>query len=401
MFISLMIRGLSVLSSFASTSLIISELGLHASGEYFSSVAISLVLSTVYSFGINNSIIKYSKKIKGNNLNIIIFFIRNLLLTTFPFVILSVVILLFVSSYNWLIILMGVSYALSQMLQIYLVSISLVNKAYLLFNIIPQLIIVSLVYINKTDIILYYILSYIISFFIMFIVLCLNNNLKENDIEDYYKKNTLPFKERFDFFQQDLLGQMFTSISTIVISTFLSSSDVAIYNIYQKLASVCNVIISVLNQIYLSKVISYLMEDCMFKIFKIRQRIFVTSSLIIGFYIIVVSVFWPIILKLFHVPDLSRYLFFIICAGYFFVAKANMLSYILNSIGYSSNLRNYSYLTCFLGVFLSSLLSVIWGVDGAIYALFFMLINQSILLIFKFKKSRIAQVHNTSAGTND
>lgn len=389
MLFALIIRGGSVLSSFISTSLIVSILGLNLSGEYFSSVAISLVLSTIYSFGINNSVIKYSRRIKGDYLTKIFFFIRNILFSMVPLVILTLFVFVFVFNYNILIIFMGITFAIAQMLQIYLVSIALVNVSYLLFNIFPQISIVFCLWIGKYDILIYYIFSYFMSFLLM--LFYVNKKSKEYKIvEDNkysdYKEVILPLKERFDFFQQDILGQMFTSISTIVISNFLSNRDVAIFNIYQKLGSVCNVIISVLNQIYLSHAIDYLSKKKYPSILKLRNKIFILSLLLISIYVSSISLCWAWILNIFNTSELSIYLFIVLSIGYVFVARANLLPYLLNSMGYSSALRNYSYFSCISGVVILSILSYFFGVDGSIWAVVFMLFTQSILLLLKYKK---------------
>lgn len=389
MLFALIIRGGSVLSSFISTSLIISILGLNLSGEYFSSVAISLVLSTIYSFGINNSVIKYSKRIKADDLTKIFFFFKNVLFSMVPLVILTLFLFLFVFDYNVLVIFMGVTFAFAQMLQIYLVSIALVNVSYFLFNIVPQIIIVFCLWIEKKDILFYYIFSYFISFILMLYIINKNNKEYQNVIDDndsIHEDILLPLRERFDFFQQDILGQMFTSISTIVISNFLSNRDVAIFNIYQKLGSVCNVIISVLNQIHLSVAIDYLEKKKYLSILKLRNKIFILSLLLISLYVLGVSLCWVWILSIFDTSDLSIYLFIMISVGYLFVAKANLLPYLLNSIGYSSSLRNYSYFTCISGIIILSILSSFFGINGSIFAIVFMLSIQSILLLLKYKR---------------
>lgn len=380
---AIIIRGGGAFVSFASMSLIIALLGLELSGEYFTFVAYSMILATVISFGMNGIVVKYSQdEVFSDILKFKIFtfdFLQTALVVLFLFGLIS---LLF--HIDFVVFLMGFCFSFAQMIHVFLIAKGHVNFSYFMFNIFPLFFITLFVWLNHNFIYFYYSLFYAAAAFIMFLYLRIKlNKTSQNSSTD--KKWGI--SERLDFFQQEILGQSFTSISVVLVSFNLSSANVAIFNFYQKLASVCNIVLSVLNQTRLSVCLGHLSNGMFVEIQKESKKIFINSSIILSLYVVFVFIFWNIITD--YIID-SRSInfspFLILAMSYFLVGYSNISTYILNSHENAKYVRNVSYLSFFIGLLLFTLLPIFYGVLGGVIASSIILINQALLTKFKFLK---------------
>jgi len=384
MIFSILIRGSGALISFLSMAFIISMLGLDMSGEYFKNIAYSMILATFMSFGMNGVVVKYAQVTTSDDW----FKLKKFLIQFSQTVLLVSLIFFIISSFVYLdfwICLMSIVFAMAQMLHVFLIAKGHVNFSYGVFNVFPHFFITLFIWLNPDFIYLYYFLIYCIAFLIMILFVFIKVNKDKPFSNKVIKGWNL--NERFDFFQQEFLGQSFTSISLVLVSFNLSNANVATFNIYQKLASVCNIILSVLNQSRLSLCLKYLSSKNFEAIQSESKTIFMKSSIILFLYVISVFILWDIMMGYMVGKNaVDIFPFLILCLTYSVVGYSNISTYILNSYNHAKYVRNVSYLSFFVGLLLFVVLPMYFEILGAVIASCIILINQALLTKLKFVK---------------
>ncbi|WP_368084890.1 hypothetical protein [Vibrio splendidus] len=382
MIISLLVRAGGALASLVSTSMIISVLGLNLSGDYFTSVAYALIVATCLSFGVNGVVVKYAKVLPQCRVGIIKFIIINLGISFIPTLVLFFIIQMYVKIHTS-ILFMAISFSVAQAFHLLLLARNKVNISYCSFNILPHLVVICGMLIDSNYMFNYYIVSYLLSICLMMVFSSSEDDISNNS----YRYELACFRERANFFQQEILGQAFTSITMVLISLNLNSSSVAIFNIYQKLSSVSNIILSVMNQSKLSKGLDMISSNKWYGLISLSNDIFVKSSIFLSIYTVAIVLMWDFILiNVFNINSISVYPFVFLSLSYYLVAKANIATYMLNACGCDEYIRNVSYVTFIVGLLLLLILPSLFGIIGGVLSVGVMLVSQSFLVRMKFVK---------------
>ncbi len=277
---------------------------------------------------------------------------------------------------------MALGFSLAQIWHLLLISKGRVNVSYMAMNILPNVLIIIITLLSSEYIYIGYVFSYFFSLIFMVIV-----SPAENGCSESHHTLNVKFSERLNFFQQDMLSQVFTSVSTIVVSQTLSNSSVAIFSIYQKLSSVCNIIVSVVNQSFLSQGLDFIAEKKYGSVYLLSKTAFLKSSVYIVAYFIIMACFWEYMERYIFddiVLDIYPFSFLVIC--YLFCAYSNVSTYMLNSFKYAYYVKNANYFTFVIGIFSLIIFSMLFDVLGAVLATGIMLVIQSVITRYKFLK---------------
>ncbi|EJL7978763.1 hypothetical protein [Vibrio cholerae] len=378
-------RGGGALIALISTVFIVRNFGEGDSGQYFTLVAYSLFLVTIITFGGNQSILKQTKY-NENAIDVIynhvrltaIFFIFTsppIIICGYFFLDISVLKLCLISF-------CALTYSISQQMHYCCIAKEKQEISYLLHAWLPNTLILISAFLNSIDFLyISYILGYFVSSLMQAWVIFKH--------DAFLNKKTACNNELYSrtyFFQQDVIGQVFSSLVIIISSLFMYSSDISQLTIYIKISSVCNIMISVVNiSAYpsLRKEIINGKESLARKNLRIYSLLGVASVLI---YSAVIVTFWSNIRNWFNVDSLPLFLIFPLLFSYTVAALSSVRQMLLNTFGYERVVKNYSWIVFFLGMIFLVIGAEFYSVKGVLIALSNTVLLQALFNIGYYKK---------------
>lgn len=371
---------LALLSSMA----VIRFMGEEYGGEYFRLIAYSLFLVTIFTYGGNQSILKNTKQ-NEKSINVIYHHVASTSKITFftsPIVILVAYYILFINISNLVIMcLCAFIYSISQQMHNCCIAKEKQEISYLFHTWLPNIaILASAPFKNIHLLYTSYILGYLISFALQALYII------RNDISlDKTTPISNEYKSRHSFFQQDLIGQVFSSLVIIISSPFLSSVEISKLTIYIKIGAVCNIIISLLNvSIYPIITRELRNNNNHIAINTLRKSSWISMILVLAYSLIII-IAWDLIKYSFKINSLSFLLIIPLLSSYSLVAFSSARQMLLNTFGYENIVKNYSWLVFIFGIPTLFVGAKTFSMTGTIIALSSILSLQAILNIINYR----------------
>ncbi|WP_439829375.1 lipopolysaccharide biosynthesis protein [Aeromonas veronii] len=379
-------RGGGALFALLSSVFIVRFLGNEHSGEYFTLIAYSLFMVTIITYGGNQSMLKQSKH-NENSISVIYNHIKiTVVLSIFisPAIIILTYVFFDISIFNLCMMsLCAFAYSLSQQLHHCCIAKEKQEISYLLHAWLPNfLLLTSIFFYNINVLYISYILGYLISFFIQGFVI-LAKDAAFNNVTTFERD----LKSRCSFFQQDFIGQIFSSLVIVISSFFIPSADISKLTIYIKVASVCNILISVLNVSVYPVLTRELRMGNKSQALKTLRAHSVLGALFVLLYSVVIIAFWNYIKNWFNVDNLPMFLILPLLLSYVFVAFSSARQMVLNSFGYEKIVKNYSWVVFIFGMFLLTIGAKFYSIEGALIALSSIVLLQALFNLNYYKKS--------------
>ncbi|HFG1937213.1 TPA: hypothetical protein ACGF3Q_003714, partial [Vibrio cholerae] len=276
----------------------------------------------------------------------------------------------------------ALTYSISQQMHHCCIAKEKQEISYLLHAWLPNTLILISAFLNSIDFLyISYILGYFVSSLMQAWVIFKH--------DAFLNKKTACNNELYSrtyFFQQDVIGQVFSSLVIIISSLFMYSSDISQLTIYIKISSVCNIMISVVNiSAYpsLRKEIINGKELLARKNLRIYSLLGVASVLI---YSAVIVTFWSNIRNWFNVDSLPLFLIFPLLFSYTVAALSSVRQMLLNTFGYERVVKNYSWIVFFLGMIFLVIGAEFYSVKGVLIALSNTVLLQALFNIGYYKK---------------
>lgn len=372
----IIVRGGSSVIALFSTMIIVRVIGASEAGVFFKNYAYALFLSTVIGFGLNSTILKYYAEYKDNPFGILIYIILEVFKIGFPLFLLAYIYSEWLCNIYSLdiIFLVSITFTISQCCHYFLMANKMNIKAYIFHNWIPNLMLILLISFNKNTSLLHVLFySYVISIFLFILSYWRLISKRFNLV------NIKNWNERINYFQQDILGQVFTSLLVIVSASIISDRDVSLLAIYQKITSVCNILISLFNHTYYPDMLTLIKEDKVSDFKRLMKKNYIRMILLIIVYSFLLFILWGKVKEYFVLDDLNYGYALLLLVAYVFVSYSNVSTLILNATGHSSVVRKCSWITVSLGLLFVYGLGTLYGLIGIISSLAIMLISQALL----------------------
>ncbi|SMY35964.1 hypothetical protein PAND9192_02292 [Photobacterium andalusiense] len=370
-------RGGAAFLSLISSMFIVRYLGESDAGGYFTELSFATFLSTLVSFGSNGLTLKLVSNRIGNineiaNQNLL-FIIKN---TVIILIILNVISFFYENNINmYFICVYGCFFSIAQSYQFMLIAKGNAGVSYFLNNWIPSLFVIYAAFFFPNYIYIYTCLGYIVSTLLLY--LCLYR-MKDHDRFDKEINDEFKINNRWNYLQQDILGQIYSSFVIILSSNYLSKEDISKLAIYIKLTSVCNIIISIFNMtIYhrLFQKIKVKSEYMSLYILSFLNILGVISFMLPLFY------FWDYVRSYYNISIEKEYIFIVFIA-YLISGFSGCSQMLLNSMGHDRVVKNISWLTFTVGIILLNYFTYTFNVLGALIALSITISLQSIMNYF-------------------
>ncbi|MCA6914331.1 hypothetical protein LF941_02870 [Pectobacterium versatile] len=368
--------GLALLSSIFITR----ELSSEQSGSYFTVIAYSLFYSTVVSFGANGVSLLLSAKNTISSLSIAVYNIKCMAFRSFlflPVFILFTILDFFPYQFNFYVFLIGAGFALSQSLQYILIANNKQVEAYFIHGCLSNVFIIIGVLTKDIDLALFFhVLSFFITSLLQFLIIKKNSPLEISIIS-----NEFTSKDRFNYFQQDALGQIYTSLTLVFASWYLKPHDIAILAVLLKLSSVCNIFIGAVNTVFYPDAIKMYMSGHLTALKHLWFKNALLNVIFVMLYSLVLWFSWSFIIKTFKL-EVNYFNSLALNFAYIFVGLSAFSQLFLNSTGKSGVVKNATWFTCFIGSVLINVTALLFGYDFVVYSLSLTLVIQSSITIY-------------------
>jgi O-antigen/teichoic acid export membrane protein len=378
-------RGGGAIFALVSSVFILKNLGAHDSGVFFTNIAYSMFFVVFITFGGNQSLLKNIKP-KQELENILKHHFKvtiKLYVFFVPFAFLIINVIFKIHFYQVLLItLCSLVYSISQQLHHCCIAVEKQSSSYIFHTWIPNIIIIVFSFTHNINVVLFcYIFGYVLSSILQVLVITFRINTGKKEV--IIREN---WSTRADFFQQDMLGQIYTSLIIVIAANYLREVDIAKLSMYIKIASVCNIFIGILNVSSFPKVISKIREGHITESIKLINTMSLIGCSFILFYSIVVYFSWKEIVILLEIESISVNMVVLLIFSYLGIAYSSSRQMLLNSLGYSKWVRNYSWIVFLFGISSLLYMSKNYELKGTVVSLSLILILQAIFNILSFRK---------------
>lgn len=340
------------------------------------------VLSSFFSvFGLNGYSMQRAVKVEKNEKTYLVVASVETLARTLLFVmpILIIASIFFELDINYFLVPLILGYSISSNVYNYLLGKHKQIFSIFWFVLFPNLLLLTLTILSfDIDLIsIIYSVYYIFCFFIMF------SNVPGNISIRFLKKIKLrvsfyDYKQRVDFFIQEILGQVFTSVSIVIAGIVLVSGELNNFILYNKVFSVCALIIGSINISIAPQVAKVFIERNSSKGNGLINKYGSMSATLVFIALFIGGVIisnWRELLPGLEVDSI----FMTFSIAYLIVAFCSCSHYVLNILGMQKKVRKISIVSALFGMTFMFLLGNLFGVAGVVIGLSLALVLQAML----------------------